>query len=456
MSPPTRRLRKFTTVLAAFALTAAACGGGGDDKEGDASGAVDEKVTITVGCMPAKSQPAQRKEWQEDVAAFQKLHPNITVVGKDPFPCADPKTFTAKLAGGQMEDVFYTYFTDVRKVVESGQAADISKYTGSIKQFPDLIPSVKQLYSDGDKLYGLPRQNYAMGLIYNRSLFTKAGLDPDRPPTTWAQAREYAKKISGLGNGTVGFAELSAGNQGGWHFTTEIYGQGGEVVTADGKKAAFNSPQGRAVLQNLQQMRWTDDSMGTKQLLQGADVQRMMAAGKVGMYVSAPDEVTALVDQFQAEYEDYGLAPMPEAKGTLLGGDGYMFNVKASPAKIKAGLLWLEYYALTPGQGQFNYVRAAANKRAVGLPQPNFYQGRTAATDQDLRAKSANVPVANYKPYQAAVTGIPGKLEPPNAQEIYATLDTVMSAVLTRRDANIDQLLADAEKKVNNILLRAN
>ncbi|GAA2597860.1 extracellular solute-binding protein [Actinomadura fulvescens] len=447
------RSRKFTIVLTGLtlAVVTAACGGGDDDSSEAAGG----KVTITVGCMPAKSQPAQRREWNEDVAAFQKLHPDITVVGKDAFPCADPTTFTAKLAGGQLEDVFYTYFTDVQKVIKAGQAADISKYASSVKQFPDLMPSVKQLYSDGDKLYGLPRQNYAMGLIYNRALFKKAGLDPDAPPATWAQLREYAKKISGLGDGTVGYAELSAGNQGGWHFTTEIYGQGGAVVTPDGKKAAFNGPQGRAVLHNLQQMRWTDDSMGSKQLLQGSDVQRMMAAGKVGMYVSAPDEVTALVDQFQGEYADYGLAPLPEAKGTLLGGDGYMFNAKASPAKIKAGLLWLEYYVLTPGQGQFNYPRAAANKRAVGLPQPNFYVGQTAATDQALRAKSANVPVGNYKPYQSSVATIPGKLEPPNAQEIYATLDTVMSAVLTRRDANLDQLLADAEKKVNNILLRA-
>jgi ABC-type glycerol-3-phosphate transport system substrate-binding protein len=447
------RPRRLVILLATgLALSSTACGGGDGSK--NASGG---KVTITVGCMPAKSQPIERREWTEDVTAFEKLHPDITVVGKDAFPCSDPKTFTAKLAGGQMEDVFYAYFTDIQNVIKSGQAADISKYLGSVKQFPDIQPSVKKVFTGPDgKIYGLPRQNYSMGLLYNRKLFQQAGLDPDRPPATWAELRADAKKIAGLGKGIVGYADYSAGNQGGWHFTTELYGQGGDVVTPDGKKAAFNSPQGHAVLQNLQQMRWTDNSMGSKQLLQLADVQQMMAAGRLGMYLSAPDNITALVDQFEGAYKDYGLAPIPEAKGTLLGGDGYMFNVKASPAKIRAGLLWLEYYVLTPGQGQLNYQRAAKYGRAVGLPQPNFYTGQTATTDRGLRTGAANVPVANYKPYEDAVDRIPGRLEPPNAQQIYAVLDSVMSAVLTDRNANIDQVLGTAQKKVDGILARSN
>jgi ABC-type glycerol-3-phosphate transport system substrate-binding protein len=447
------RPRRLAILLAAgLALTGTACGGSGGSKD-----ASDEKVSITVGCMPAKSQPIQRREWNEDVAAFQKLHPDITVVGKDAFPCSDPKTFTAKLAGGQLEDVFYVYFTDVQNVITSGQAADLSKYLGSVKQFPDVQPSVKKVFTGPDgKIYGLPRQNYSMGLLYNRKLFQQAGLDPARPPATWAELRADAKKIAGLGKGTVGYADYSAGNQGGWHFTTEIFAQGGDVVTPDGKKSAFNGPQGRAVLENLRQMRWTDDSMGSKQLLQLADVQQMMAAGRLGMYLSAPDNVTALVDQFQGAYKDYGLAPIPEAKGTLLGGDGYMFNVKASPAKIKAGLLWLEYQVLTPGQGQLNYKRAAQYGRAVGLPQPNFYTGQTGTTDRTLRSAAANVPVADYKPYEDAVDRIPGRLEPPNAQQVYAVLDSVMSAVLTDRNVNVDQVLANAQKKVDGILARSN
>ncbi|QFG25661.1 ABC transporter substrate-binding protein [Actinomadura sp. WMMB 499] len=448
------RSRILATLLATSVL--AGCGGDGGGGADTSPLGADTEVTITVGCMPAKSQEAQRKEWNEDVAAFQKLHPNIKVVGKDAFPCIDPNTFQAKLAGGQMEDLFYVYFTDVNSIVAKGQAADITPYLGQVENHGSLDPAVRKVFEKDGEVYGLPRQNYTMGLFYNRELFEKAGLDPDAPPRTWPEVRAAAKRISDLGDGVVGFAELSSQNQGGWHFTTSLYSQGGAMVTPDGKKTAFDGPQGRAVLQTLKDMRWTDDSMGGKQLLVAADVQRMMAAGELGMFLGAPDNATALVDQFNGDYGNYGMAPIPGAKGTLLGGDGYMFSPDASPEQIKAGLMWLEFYAITPGQGQLNYARAAGNGRPVGLPQPKLFgDNAVGRKDRELRAASANLPVANFRPYEDAYASVPAKLEPPHAQKLYAILDSVVSAVLTRRDANIDALLADAREKGDAVLARS-
>ena len=68
---------------------------------------------------------------------FEKQNPDIDVVAHDAFPCQDPKTFDAKLAGGQMEDVFYTYFTDAEHVVDINQAADITEYVKDLKAYKD-------------------------------------------------------------------------------------------------------------------------------------------------------------------------------------------------------------------------------------------------------------------------------------------------------------------------------
>jgi multiple sugar transport system substrate-binding protein len=54
----------------------------------------------------------------------------------------------------------------------------------------------------------------------------------------------------------------------------------------------------------------------------------------------------------------------------------------------------------------------------------------------------------------SAQASITNKLEPPKAQELYAVLDVAMSAVLTRKDADIDKLLTDAEGKANKILAK--
>lgn len=60
------------------------------------------------------------------------------------------------------------------------------------------------------------------------------------------------------------------------------------------------------------------------------------------------------------------------------------------------------------------------------------------------------MPVANFRTF--VDNPVPGKAEPPKAQEVYKVLDNVMSGLLTNRDANVDKLLSDAEKQVNQVL----
>jgi multiple sugar transport system substrate-binding protein len=334
-----------------------------------------------------------------------------------------------------MEDVFYTYFTDAKHVVDINQAADLTPYVKDLKSYDTLQKQLRDIYTVDGKIYGIPRTGYSMGLIYNRKLFAKAGLDPDKAPTTWAGGAHRAKKIAALGNGTVGYADYSAQNQGGWHFTAELYSQGGDVVSADGKKATIDTPEGKAVLQNLHDMRWTDNSMGSKQLLVINDVQQMMGSGKLGMYLSAPDNIPILVKEKGGNYKDLALAPMPGGKGTLIGGDGYMFNKKDTPAQIKAGLKWLDHMFLTPGKGFLgDYARA---KR----PTPR----RTARAPAVHRRRRRQGPAGQEGQRQCPGGELPGlprrqpvgsmKIEPPKAQQIYSVLDGAVSAVLTKKDA---------------------
>ena len=79
----------------------------------------------------------------------------------------------------------------------------------------------------GKTLYGLPTSNYTQGLIYNRKLFSEAGLNPNDPPTTWAQVETDATAIAKLGNGIEGWGDYSAGNNGGWHFSSYMDALGG-------------------------------------------------------------------------------------------------------------------------------------------------------------------------------------------------------------------------------------
>ncbi len=128
------------------------------------------------GRLPAGRRPegAACRTGTTDVAEFEKQNPDITIksvsVGEQ---CNNPPDFTARLAGGTMTDVFYGYMTDLQQVLDSGQAMDITQYVNkdTIPTWDSVDPALKEVFTDGGKLYAIPTKNYSMGLVYNKALF---------------------------------------------------------------------------------------------------------------------------------------------------------------------------------------------------------------------------------------------------------------------------------------------
>jgi ABC-type glycerol-3-phosphate transport system substrate-binding protein len=440
--------------VAGLTLAASACSSSGSS---NASGG---QVTVSIDCAPtAANNPVQHKEWVQDIATFEKANPNIIIKSVYNYPCEVPATFSAMLRAGTEPDIFYTYFTDLPQVLVAGQAADITPYVNSrtVPTLNDIVPGAMHAVTAGKTIYGLPTSNYTQGLIYNRMLFQKAGLNPDQPPATWAQVEADAAKIAKLGRGIYGYGDYSAGNTGGWHFSSYMDAMGGTMVnkTTSPPTAAFNDANGAAILQALHTMRFTEHAMSPTQGLTWGSLQQQMAQNKLGMYIGAPDDIyNVIVPTDKGNVSNYGMGPLPSASGTpagsLGGGNTYIFAKHDSPAQIRAGIKFIVFEDLTPGTGQFNFARTKADGQPVGFPEPQLFDGATGTKISDLRNKYATVNTSYFTPYVKANEADLG--EPPDAQAVYKTLDPVMLAVLTQPDADIHALLKTAAANVNTIL----
>lgn len=407
-------------------------------------------ASATVNSMPPSSNAGALYVFNQQIKQFEQVYPNEKIVGRnDPY---DPTTYFARLAAGQQEDGVQSYFTEPPLLISKHAAADITSLAKGWQYFSDYVPSIASIVTDSSgKVYGIPTNGYTLGIYYNRKMFQAAGLDPDKPPTTWADFRSYAKELTT--SSVAGFAETSTSNQGGWHFTNWMYTAGGDMESADGTKAVFNSPQGLSVLQLLKEMRFTDNSMTKQQLFTQAQTLQLLATNKVAMVVMAPDQLNNLQTQYGADLTQFGIGPMPQNGGnaSLAGGNLWIFNPKSSPDVIKAAFDYVIYTNFDLAVHESTLAQQAANGQAVGAPTAVLFKGDFQQKLAALDAKYATVPLQNYATFINSTLAL--RPEPHNqTQKMYAALDPVMQAVLTNANADPQTLLNQAAQQFQQVL----
>ena len=456
-----RRTAMALAVVGALSLTGTLAACGDDSTSGDASSSTsldpNTKVTLNVvGLLPG-AKPEAQTALAAEVADFQKANPNITVKTHDYEWKAT--TFAADLAGGTLPTVFEIPFTDAKTLIANGQIAEMQSYLASLSYANNFNKNLLQYGQGADgKTYAIPAKSiYAVGLHYNRDLFTKAGLDPNKPPTTWEEVRTAAKAIADK-TGQAGFAQMSKDGTGGWQLTVDTYARGGRME--DGKKATLANDATKASLKFLQDMRWTDNSMGANFTYDWSGINQAFAAGKIGMYTSGQDVYTSLVQTNNIDPKTYGLTMIPLSgsdSGVLGGGTMAAVSSKATSNEKAAAVKWIDYHYLLKYTNAEAAKKVAdiqlASKQPVGTPElPIFSQQQYEQYQQWIKPQ-VNVPLDQMTYFTSKVYDAKLVNEPAAAtQDVYKSLDTVVQAVLTDKNANIDTLLADANTKAQRAI----
>ncbi len=452
MKSPSRVAAIAVAALAGVGLLAGCSSAGSTDTTG--------KVAITVASLIPGSSADAFKAFNQRIKDFEKANPNVLVKPVE-YQWTGP-TFSAQLAAGTLPDVFNVPFTDSKTLANAGQLANV---TTDVKKLPYASQFNKSLLqvaqNDAGDIFGLPYGPYAYGLSYNRALFTKAGLDPNKPPTTWEEVRTDAKTISDK-LGIAGFMEFTSGNTGGWGLTEMTYSRGGRMETVSGSKTTVttDNPQTIAALQFLQQMRWQDNSLGSNFLLDWSGMNQYFGSGQTAMFPSGSDVLTALVQQDGVKPADYGLALIPASganSGVLSGGNVAVVSASATAAEKSASVKWIDFYYMQKLLDKTAAVADAksliSNNQPVGVPQLPIFDKKTLDTSIGWIDSYINVPKTNVAPFQDGIfsqTIIPEPAK--HTQELYGALDTVVQAVLTDKNADIKALLKGVNTQVQALI----
>lgn len=456
MSSTITRSALASVAFVSSAALLAGCAGGSEPTAPD-----DETVTITVSIDAGLEQEA-RDNFDARVALFEEANSDIKIEAQE-YTWTAP-TFTTDLAGGTLPEVFTIPFTDGRGLIANQQLADISQYVEALPYADQFNPNVAQAgqAEDGSQ-WAIPIAAYGQGLHYNRTLFEAAGLDPDNPPTTWDEVRDAAKKISDA-TGEAGYATMTSGNTGGWILTTLVNAFGGRTENGDSTAATVaTDPAVAEVLEYLHELRWDDNSMGANFLYDWGTINQDFASGRIGMYVSGGGNYGNLVTQNALNPDDYGLTVLPlqgADPGLLGGGTLAAVSPNASAAEQEASVKWIDFYYMAKLADEDTAVEtaelAASLDQPVGAPELPVFGEEQFATYQGWIEPFVNVPIEQMAPYTDNIFDQPLIAEPRVAtQDVYALLDTVVQAVLTDQNADIDALLADVQAQADALYSRA-
>ncbi|MGN6128446.1 MAG: extracellular solute-binding protein, partial [Humibacter sp.] len=285
--------RRASAAVAGVAIAALALAGCSSNSSGDSNGGAGGTITL----------------WQRDggvdltkqVKAYEAANPGVTVK----ISTIQADQYLTKLANsaraGSVPDLVSFDIVNTPLLSTQGLLADVTDKVKTLSNKGDLAPAGVEIGTLDGKNYGLPVALTGSQMFWNKALFTKAGLDPEKPPTSLAEVTADAKKIEALGGGVTGFSTLGGVGQA-WTGFPSSWAKGGTVLTAPGKnqKANFTSA-GLVDMTTWYQDMWRSGLMQkTDQPNQdpGNVGQENALNGKVGIIFTGANTLTAKKDQF--------------------------------------------------------------------------------------------------------------------------------------------------------------
>jgi sn-glycerol 3-phosphate transport system substrate-binding protein len=283
----------------------------------------------------------------EYAAAFGKENPGIKVtpIYAGTYQDTIVKALTANKSGTPpvtsvllSTDMFTLIDEDAIQPIDNFvKTADDKAWLGSFyKAF--LLNS-----QSGGKTWGIPFQRSTVVLYYNKELFKAAGLDPNKPPATWAEMADAAKKLTvkdASGKVTQYGVQIPSSGFPYWLFQGLAIQNGVAMANDTGNAVKFDDP---AVIEALQY--WIDltkQGVHPQGIVEWGTTPKDFFEKKVAMMWTTTGNLTNV--RSNAKF-DFGVAMLPAGKkrGSPTGGGNFYIFKKASPAQQEAAFKFAKW-----------------------------------------------------------------------------------------------------------------
>lgn len=270
---------------------------------------------------------AEEENFQRVLDRYHELHPNIIIENLGGIR-DDTKTVRAIIAGDPPD--LFTLADPLYLGPLAAQDAlvpmdELFRQSGLREE--DFVPASLQLCRSAGRLYAMPYLIDCYALMWNKRAFREAGLDPERPPATLEELREYALKLTIRKDGRL--TRLGLQPLGDVYILNQLFG--GRFYDEKTGRVTPDDPPNVAALQWYQNL--VKDMGGYQEVNgfaagfgQAQGVNNPFFIGKVAMMING--EWNPYWCHRYAPNLEYGVAPLPPlkdrpetARTTWLGGN---------------------------------------------------------------------------------------------------------------------------------------
>ena len=236
--------------------------------------------------------------------------------------------------------------------------------------------------SAGGQVWSMPFNNSIPVLYYNRDLFVAAGLDPDKPPTTWDEVIEYGQKLTQDtdGNNQIDQWGFNTHSNTHWYLSTMFLENGVQIINEEQTEVLYNGPEAVKMLQL-----W-GDMVNKHQVMppgQHKEAKGDFLAGKSGMMLYSSSGIPSIAEEVAFELD---VAMIPTIAGrdpvALVGGGSLVISKNEDHGILDAAWEFVKFMTSPEGSLYFSthtgYV--PIYKDALDWPEMQAYLEEHALT----------------------------------------------------------------------------